>query len=146
MVDCSEIVKSVVENLHVTIQENKAEIIVDSLPKIKGKALHITQLFQNLIGNAIKFHSDQPSKIHISVKEKRNEWLFSIIDNGIGIDEKYSEKIFVIFQRLHSRTAYGGTGIGLAICKKIIEQDGGKIWFESEIGKGTIFYFTIKKL
>lgn len=144
-VDCSEVVNTVLVNLNDTIKENQVEIITGKLPKIKSNALQMIQLFQNLITNAIKFRGEEPPKIHISSKEQKKEWLFSVKDNGIGIDKKYADKIFVIFQRLHTRDTYEGTGIGLAICKKIVEQQGGKIWFESEPGKGTNFYFTIKK-
>lgn len=144
-VDCSEILKTVIVNINDIIQENKVKILVDKLPRIISSPLQMTQLFQNLIINAIKFNNDKSPEIHISAEELKKEWLFSIQDNGIGIDKKYSEKIFVIFQRLHSRNMYEGTGIGLAICKKIIEQHEGKIWFESKLGQGTTFYFTIKK-
>ncbi len=144
-VDCSAIIKTVITNINDVIHENNVKIVVDTLPKIKSNALQMTQLFQNLITNAIKFHSDKPPEIHISATEREKEWLFSISDNGIGIDEKYAKKIFVVFQRLHSRSEYEGTGIGLAICKKIVEQHGGEIWFESKINQGTTFYFTIKK-
>ena len=101
------------------------------------------QVFQNLILNGIKFHSEEAPKIHISAEKKEIEWVFSVQDNGIGIDPQYSEKIFEIFKRLHNRGKYPGTGIGLAICKIIIERAGGRIWVESELGQDSTFYFTL---
>jgi light-regulated signal transduction histidine kinase (bacteriophytochrome) len=104
------------------------------------------QLFQNLISNSIKFHrAGVVPEIKVSGVVKSNEWVFSVEDNGIGIDNEYFDKIFIIFQRLHKKTEYGGTGIGLAICKKIIQRHGGRIWVESELGKGSKFFFSIPK-
>ncbi len=104
------------------------------------------QLFQNLIGNAMKFHSKEKPKVHISAEDKENYWIFSIQDNGIGIDPKNNEKVFQIFNRLNNSREFPGTGIGLAVCKKIVERHGGRIWVESELGKGSTFYFTINKM
>ncbi len=103
----------------------------------------LVHVFQNLMLNGIKFHSDEAPKIRVSAEKKNIEWIFSVQDNGIEIDPQYSERIFEIFKRLHKREEYTGTGIGLAICKKIIERHGGRIWVESELGKGSTFYFTL---
>lgn len=144
-IDLSEIIELVLMNLRDSIQDSKASVSVGALPKVQSSALQMTQLFQNLIMNAIKFRGKDPPQIHISAIEQKAGWLFSVKDNGIGINKKYSEKIFVVFQRLHPRGEYDGTGIGLAICKKIVEQHGGRIWVESEEGKGSEFFFTLKK-
>ncbi|MFN8375014.1 MAG: ATP-binding protein [Anaerolineae bacterium] len=129
--------------LAVAIEESGAIVSNDHLPQIKADRRLIIQVFQNLIGNAIKYRSERTPEIHISAKLNKNEWVFSVRDNGIGIEAQYLDRIFVIFQRLHNRGKYPGTGIGLAICKKVIERHGGRIWAESEVGKGTTFYFTI---
>jgi light-regulated signal transduction histidine kinase (bacteriophytochrome) len=105
--------------------------------------LQLVQLFQNLIGNAIKFRSDQSPHIHVSAEQKGDKWVFSVKDNGIGIDPQFKERIFVVFQRLHQKEKYPGTGMGLAICKKIVERHGGEMWVESEPQKGSTFYFSV---
>ncbi len=133
----------VLTNLKASIKENNAQITHDTLPTIKGDPLQINQLLQNLIANAIKFHGENQPIIHISAHEFGKDWLFSISDNGIGIEQHHQEQIFNIFKRLHTRDEYEGTGIGLSICKRIVQKHGGKIWVESEPGKGTTFYFTI---
>ena len=131
-------------NLQRKIHDSDAEIIItDPLPTLKADSTQLMQLFQNLIVNALKFRSAASPKIEIGFERQENEWLFSVRDNGIGIDPQFSDRIFIIFQRLHTRDEYPGTGMGLAICKKIIECHRGKIWVESELGKGSTFYFTI---
>ncbi|GGB24436.1 ATP-binding protein [Puia dinghuensis] len=123
----------------------RAEVDIGPLPVVFGDKVQVTQLFQNLLSNALKYHSDQPPMIRIRAKEQLASWLFSVEDNGIGIDSQFFEKIFIIFQRLHNKNDYSGTGIGLAICKKIVERHGGKIWVESAPKEGSTFYFTIHK-
>ncbi len=130
-------------NLKSSIEENNAIITYDPLPTIIGDISQIRQLFQNLLSNAIKFHGDKPPEIHVSAQNFEKEWLFGVSDNGIGINHNHQEQIFNIFKRLHTRKEYEGTGIGLAICKRIIERHGGRIWVESEEGKGSTFFFTI---
>ncbi len=137
--------EDVLRNLKTSIMENNAQITHDPLPTIIGDPSQINQLFQNLIANAIKFHGDEPPKIHISAEESRDEWIIGVSDNGIGIDPDHQEQIFRIFKRLHTREEYAGTGIGLAICKRIIDKHNGKIWVESALGNGSNFYFTIPK-
>ncbi len=133
----------VLSNLELYIKENKATVSHDPLPEVMADSTQLAQVFQNLIINGIKFHGEEAPKIHISAEKKANEWVFSVKDNGIGIDPQYSEKIFEVFKRLHNKEEYPGTGIGLAICKKIVERHGGHIWVESELGKGSTFYFTL---
>jgi PAS domain S-box-containing protein len=141
--NCEMILQKSLNNLKMTMEETGAVVTHDSLPTVMADDLLLGQLFQNLIGNAIKFRGSEPSRVHISASRNGSGWTFSIRDNGIGIAPEYSERIFVIFQRLHSREEYPGTGIGLAICKKIVEHHGGRIWVESELGKGSTFYFTL---
>jgi PAS domain S-box-containing protein len=141
--DCSSVVDKAVFNLQAAIKESGASIRYDDLPSVMADAPQLTRLFQNLIGNAIKFRGKEPPEIQISVSRLENEWVFSVNDNGIGIDPKFANRIFITFQRLHGRKEYPGTGIGLATCKKIVERHGGRIWVESEPGKGSAFYFTI---
>jgi signal transduction histidine kinase len=140
--DCSAALDVSLQNLKVAIESSKAEIIRDALPKVMADTVQMARLFQNLIGNAIKLHGEERPRIHISAKQMEKEWVFSVRDNGIGIPLEHTEKIFEIFQRLN-KDKYPGSGIGLAICKKIVERHGGRIWVESEIGKGSTFYFTL---
>ncbi|MDY6892793.1 MAG: ATP-binding protein, partial [Chloroflexota bacterium] len=143
LTNSAAILNNVLENLKVAIANNGAVVTYDSLPTIMADDSQLAQLFQNLIGNALKFHSDEPPKIHVSAEEQENDWIFSVQDNGIGIEPEYIDRVFIIFQRLHTQDEYAGTGIGLAVCKRIVERHGGQIWLESEPGKGTTFYFTI---
>lgn len=140
------ILNDVMDNLEYAIMKNKATVsLPDNFPIIQADKSQICQVLQNLISNSIKYKADADPVIKISITELENEWMFEIKDNGIGIDMDYAEKIFVVFQRLHSQFEYGGTGIGLALCKKIIERHNGKIWLKSEIGKGSSFFFTLPK-
>jgi len=131
-------------NLQSAIEECHAEITHDSLPLIVADSGQITRVFQNLIGNALKFRREgKKPKIHISARKEDNEYVFSVSDNGIGLEEEYSDRIFEVFKRLHAIGEYQGAGIGLAIVKRIIDRHGGKVWVESKLGKGSTFYFTV---
>ncbi|MGA2171810.1 MAG: PAS domain S-box protein [Sedimentisphaerales bacterium] len=143
MTDSKTALEQALLDLHAAIKESGAKITFDSLPTVRIDPVQLVQLFTNLIGNAIKFRSDVPPEINISASRQANAWQFAVTDNGIGIDLQYADRIFLIFQRLHTRKQYPGTGIGLAICKKIVERHGGKIWVESEPGRGSTFYFTV---
>lgn len=130
-------------NLRLAIDESGVVVTHDAMPKLMADTSQLTQLFQNLIGNAIKFRGETSPIVHVGAEKKSGEWLFSVRDNGIGIAPDFFDRIFIIFQRLHGKHEYPGTGIGLSVCKKIVDRHGGKIWIESEPGKGTIFYFTL---
>jgi len=143
--DLEEILKDALYNLQEAIKESGAAITYDKMPTLKVDRTQFLQLFQNFISNAIKFRRDIRPVIHIGVREGNVAWLFSIKDNGIGIESKYFDRLYNIFYRLHTKEEYPGTGIGLPICKKIIQRYGGKVWVESELGTGTTFYFTIPK-
>jgi light-regulated signal transduction histidine kinase (bacteriophytochrome) len=133
----------VLQSLGPAIQESGAVVTYDSLPTLWGDRSQISQLLQNLIGNAIKFRGENPPAITVQAEPYGPHWLFSVSDNGIGIAPEYAENIFVIFQRLHTRAEYPGNGIGLSICKKIVEHNGGTIWVNSEPGHGSVFKFTL---
>ncbi len=141
--DCEAVLERALANLRATIAESEAVVTHDPLPTVEGDPTQLVQLFQNLIGNAIKFRGTEPPRVHIGAERHDGEWRFTVRDNGIGIAPEYHERVFVIFQRLHGRDEYAGTGIGLAICKKIVERHGGRIGIESAPGEGTTFWFTI---
>ena len=125
------------------IQESGAVVTHEKLPEVWANRSQMAQVFQNLVGNAIKFHGEEPPVISVQAEKAGQQWLFSVSDNGIGIAPEYAENIFVVFQRLHGRTEYPGNGIGLAICKKIVQHYGGAIWVESQAGDGSTFHFTL---
>jgi len=133
-------------NLRAAIESSGATVTHDALPVVRADAPQLAQLFQNLVGNAVKFRGAEPPRIHVGVREKDDQVVLSVRDNGIGIDPQYFERIFVIFQRLHSKAEYEGTGIGLAICKKIVDRHGGRIWVESQPGQGSTFYCTLPRV
>jgi len=143
-VDCNKLLQNVLDDLTVAVNEAGACITYEALPLINGYATELKQLFQNLITNAIKFRKKETSPtINISVQRAGECWQFAFKDNGIGIEEKHNEKIFAIFKRLHTRTEYEGSGIGLSYCKKIVELHNGRIWVESKVGEGSTFCFTL---
>ena len=141
--DCEVVFQQAMQNLSASVRERHAEVTHDPLPIVHANPTHLTQVFQNLIGNALKFQGESPSKIHVGAKALPDGWEFSVRDNGVGIPADQLDRIFSIFQRLHGQSEYPGTGIGLAICKRIVEKYGGQIRVESELGKGSIFYFTL---
>jgi signal transduction histidine kinase len=141
--DCTVVVTQVLDNLKVALEESGAVVTHDPLPRVLADATQLLQVFQNLLRNALKFRGAAPPTIHISVASQENAWLFAVRDNGIGIEPQYAERIFVIFQRLYTRREYAGTGMGLALCKKIVERHGGRIWVESALGQGATFFFTL---
>ncbi|MGB1241686.1 MAG: ATP-binding protein [Chitinophagales bacterium] len=145
-IDLNLVVHQVKQNLHVNIEESDASIDVSDLPAVKAVFTHMLQLFQNLISNAIKFRDEDTPEVVIQSKERLNDYLISVSDNGIGIEKEYVDQVFTLFKRLHTEEEYEGTGIGLALCQKIIMNYGGEIWLDSELNKGTTFYFTFPKL
>ena len=141
--DAGAVVAGVLQSMEPLIRESGAKVTVGSLPIIEAERSQIVRLFQNLIANAIKYRSEAPPKIEISAKRESVNWLFAVTDNGMGIDPAYHERIFVLFQRLHHRDTHPGAGIGLAICRQIVERHHGRIWVESKPGAGSTFYFTL---
>lgn len=146
-VNLNQVLENVLVDLTVRIKESEATVTLGKLPTVEGQATELRLLFQNLISNAIKFRKeDVLPEVHVSAKTTDDEHIFSVSDNGIGIDSKYADRVFVIFKRLHGKSAFEGTGIGLAHCKKVVELHGGRIWFDSEPGNGSTFHFTIPKI
>jgi len=141
-VDCEAVVQKVLLNLQASIDQNDASITWDALPIVDAHEIRLVQLLQNLVGNGIKYRSAQPPKIHVFAQRRDTDWLFSVRDNGIGIEPEYAQQIFGIFKRLHGQN-YPGSGIGLAICQRIVERYGGRIWVESKPGHGSTFCFTL---
>lgn len=141
--DCEEVLAAVLANLKVAIEERGAVINHEPLPTVVADKIQLAQVFQNLVGNAIKFHKEGTPRVDIAARRSNGEWIFSVKDNGIGINPKDFERVFVIFQRLHTRQEYAGTGIGLAVCKRILERHGGRMWVESSVGQGSTFYFSL---
>ncbi len=141
--DLDALLAQVLTDIDMLVQENTAVITHDPLPKLEVDPSQLRTLLQNLLSNALKFRGEEPPQVHVGVERQEDEWLFSVADNGIGIEAQYLERIFIIFQRLHTKEAYPGTGIGLAICKKVVENHNGRIWLTSTPGQGTTFYFTL---
>jgi PAS domain S-box-containing protein len=142
-VDLAAMAKQALGNLDVAVREKRAQIESDPLPEAWGDPTMLTQLYQNLIGNALKFSGPRPSQIRLTAREENGEWVFGVEDNGIGLKPEYAEQIFQPFKRLHGRGKYEGSGIGLSICRKVVERHGGHIWVESEEGRGAHFRFTL---
>ena len=141
--DCNVIIDRVISDQAESIAGCQGTVTHDLLPIVDGDATQLAQVLQNLVSNALKYTRDVPPRVHVSAKQQGDEWVFSVSDNGMGIAPHHYERIFQMFQRLHHRSEYPGSGIGLAVCHKIVERHGGRIWVESEVGKGSIFHFTI---
>jgi len=143
VIDCNLVFEDVCANLQLAIRQNQASVTRGDLPRVRGDSFQLLQLFQNLIGNAIKYRSSEAPMVHVGASRQGDNWVFSVQDNGIGIAEQYHPRIFQLFQRLHSQKQYSGTGIGLAICQRIVDRHGGRLWVESELNRGSTFYFSI---
>lgn len=143
LTDSGAALQQALANLRTSIDEAGAQITNGDLPTVRADEMQLVQLLQNLIGNAIKFRGESPPAIHVDARREEDRWRFAVSDNGIGIGPQFKDRIFLIFQRLHTREHYPGTGIGLAICKKIVDRHGGRIWVESRAGQGATFYFTL---
>jgi len=143
--DCTQVLETALANLRVTLQDSGAQVTHGPLPVVPGDAMQLTQLFQNLVGNALKFKRADPVRVHVAAEALEDTWRFTVSDNGIGIAPEYHERIFVLFQRLHGRGEYPGTGIGLAICKRVVERHGGSISVTSQPGEGSTFCFTLPR-
>jgi len=144
-VDAQAALGQALTNLRAAIQDTGGVVTAEPLPWVLADATQLAQVFQNLVGNALKFRGEAPPLVHITVTPREGAWLFAVADNGIGIDPQYFDRIFIIFQRLHPSHRYPGTGIGLALCQRIVERHGGRLWVESAPGQGSTFYFTLKR-
>ena len=142
-VDSHAVCRLAIDNLSQLVAESGAQVTVGKLPNVWADGTQLEALFQNLIGNAVKFRGDRPPRVEITAKQVESNWLFAVRDNGIGIKPEFHERVFEIFKRLQSQDRFPGTGIGLAICKRIVERYGGRIWVESQFGQGSTFYFTL---
>jgi light-regulated signal transduction histidine kinase (bacteriophytochrome) len=142
-VSMDQVMLTALKDLGETIETSGATVTATDLPEVHADPQQMVQLMENLIGNAIKFRREEPPSVRITALHGSNEWIFAVQDNGIGIEKEYKDKVFQMFQRLHPRETFPGTGIGLAICKKVVERHGGRIWFESEPGEGTTFFFSL---
>jgi len=144
-VDCESVLAGVLFELRGTIAKRGATVTHDPLPTVRGDVAQLQEVFRNLVSNGIKFQQQEPPHVHISATQTENAWVFAVRDNGIGIDPHHLDRLFLVFQRLHATEPYPKPGIGLAMCKKIVERHGGRIWVESELGKGATFFFTIPR-
>lgn len=142
-IDSEKVFSLVVRQMRERIEASRAEVVAGPLPTVVADEVQLGQVFQNLIGNAIKFQAEQPPRVRVEAEKLDGFWRFSVSDNGIGIDKQHAGRLFQMFQRLHERGKYEGNGIGLAITRRIVERHGGSVWFDSALGKGATFYFTI---